>query len=64
MRRSTLVTKGEIDVGTKSPFWIADEDKVVAKRAPEVGEHSDAVLAAAGYSADEIRRFRSKGVVG
>lgn len=30
---------------------------------PGVGEHTDAVLAEFGYSADEIRRFRSGGVV-
>ena len=47
-----------------SPFWIAGEDKTPAKRAPEVGQHSDAVLADAGYSAAEIKTFRSKGVVG
>ena len=47
-----------------SPFWIAGEDKMPAKRAPGVGEHSDVVLAAAGYSAEEIKRFRSAGVVG
>ena len=47
-----------------SPFWIAGEEKTPAKRAPEVGEHSDAVLAAAGYSADEILAFRGAGVVG
>jgi len=47
-----------------SPFWIAGEDKVPARRAPEVGEHSDAVLAAAGYGAEEIKAFRAAGVVG
>jgi formyl-CoA transferase len=47
-----------------SPFWIEGEDKVKAQHAPGIGEHSDAVLGAAGYGADEIRAFRDKGVVG
>ena len=47
-----------------SPFWIAGEDKMPAKRAPEVGQHSDVVLADAGYGAEEIKAFRSKGVIG
>jgi formyl-CoA transferase len=47
-----------------SPFWIEGEDKVKARNAPGIGEHSDAVLSDAGYGADEIRAFREKGVVG
>jgi formyl-CoA transferase len=33
------------------------------RRGPLLGEHTDAVLAAAGYSADEIEQLRSKGAV-
>ena len=47
-----------------SPFWLAGQDKVEPRRAPEVGEHNDAVLRAAGYSAEEIEEFRAAGVVG
>jgi formyl-CoA transferase len=47
-----------------SPFWVAGENKVPARRAPEIGEHSDAVLAAAGYGAEEIKLFRAANVVG
>ena len=47
-----------------SPFWIEGEDKMPAQHAPGIGEHSDAVLSAAGYDAEEIRAFRDKGVVG
>jgi crotonobetainyl-CoA:carnitine CoA-transferase CaiB-like acyl-CoA transferase len=46
-----------------SPFWIANEHKLPAQRAPAIGEHSDAVLADAGYSAAEIAAFRKGGVV-
>jgi len=47
-----------------SPFWIADETKVPAQPAPGIGEHSEAVLADAGYGAAEIAAFRKAGVVG
>src|SRR5262249_38730340 len=47
-----------------SPFWIADEEKMPAQRAPEIGEHTDAVLSTAGYGAEEIAGLRKAGVVG
>jgi crotonobetainyl-CoA:carnitine CoA-transferase CaiB-like acyl-CoA transferase len=47
-----------------SPFWIADETKAPAQRAPEIGQHSDAVLTDAGYGATEIAALRKAGVVG
>jgi crotonobetainyl-CoA:carnitine CoA-transferase CaiB-like acyl-CoA transferase len=47
-----------------SPFWIAGEDKVKAKHAPGIGEHTDAVLRAAGYAAADIQALRKTGVVG
>ena len=46
-----------------SPFHIDGEAKVPPRRAPEVGQHSEVVLREAGYSADEIGRLRSQGVL-
>jgi crotonobetainyl-CoA:carnitine CoA-transferase CaiB-like acyl-CoA transferase len=47
-----------------SPFWIAQVDKVAPRRAPDIGEHSDEVLRAAGYGDAEIDRLRASGAVG
>ena len=47
-----------------SPFWIEGEDKLPPGRAPAVGEHSDAILAAAGYAEADIRKLRTDGVIG
>ena len=47
-----------------SPFQLAGETKVAPRRAPKLGQHTDAVLREAGYDADEIGRMRSEGVVG
>jgi crotonobetainyl-CoA:carnitine CoA-transferase CaiB-like acyl-CoA transferase len=58
-----LVADGSM-LTVSSPFWIADETKLPAQPAPEIGQHSDAVLAAAGYGAAEIAAFRKSGVVG
>jgi crotonobetainyl-CoA:carnitine CoA-transferase CaiB-like acyl-CoA transferase len=46
-----------------APFHIEGEAKVPPRRAPAVGQHSDAVLAEAGYSAAEIGKLRSLGVL-
>ena len=46
-----------------SPFHIDGETKVTPRRAPVVGQHSEEVLREAGYSADEIGRLRSLGVL-
>jgi crotonobetainyl-CoA:carnitine CoA-transferase CaiB-like acyl-CoA transferase len=47
-----------------SPFHVDGETKVAPVRAPAVGQHSEAVLREAGYSAEEIARLRSLGVLG
>ncbi|MBM3650336.1 MAG: CoA transferase [Alphaproteobacteria bacterium] len=46
-----------------SPFHLDGETKVAPQRAPAVGQHSEAVLRGAGYSADEIARLRALGVL-
>lgn len=47
-----------------SPFNIDGVVKVAPRRAPAVGQHSEAVLADAGFSPDEIARLRALGVLG
>jgi len=46
-----------------TPFHIDGVEKVPASRAPSVGQHNAAVLTEAGYTANEIERLRSLGVV-
>jgi formyl-CoA transferase len=46
-----------------SPFHLEGETKVVPRRAPALGQHTDVVLREAGYSAEEIGRLRALGVV-
>jgi formyl-CoA transferase len=46
-----------------SPFWIRGQDKPKPTHAPELGEHSDAVLRDAGFAASEIQRLRAAGVI-
>jgi crotonobetainyl-CoA:carnitine CoA-transferase CaiB-like acyl-CoA transferase len=59
-----LVPDADGVLTVSSPFWIEGEDKVLAQRAPSVGQHSDVVLAAAGYSSDDIKKLRAEGAVG
>jgi crotonobetainyl-CoA:carnitine CoA-transferase CaiB-like acyl-CoA transferase len=46
-----------------SPFHLDGATKVAPVRAPAVGQHSVAVLRDAGYSADEIARLKTLGVL-
>jgi len=46
-----------------SPFGLDGATKVAPQRAPAVGQHSEAVLRDAGYSADEIVRLKTLGVL-
>ena len=46
-----------------APFHVDGVDKVAPRRAPGLGQNTDDVLRQAGYSADEIGRMRSAGVV-
>ena len=46
-----------------SPIAVHDVDKVAAQRAPELGEHTDEVLAELGFTPGEIDDFEVRGVV-
>jgi crotonobetainyl-CoA:carnitine CoA-transferase CaiB-like acyl-CoA transferase len=59
-----LVPAADGTMTISSPFWIEGEEKVVPQRAPEIGQHSDEVLAAAGFSAADIQKLRADRVVG
>jgi crotonobetainyl-CoA:carnitine CoA-transferase CaiB-like acyl-CoA transferase len=53
-----------VGLTVSSPFHIDGETKVAPRRAPSIGQHNDAVLQEAGYSADEIEQLRTLGVLG
>jgi formyl-CoA transferase len=55
-------TDGET-MTVNSPIWIKGQEKVNPRRAPNVGEHSEEVLRAAGYSDPEIEALRAEGVI-
>jgi crotonobetainyl-CoA:carnitine CoA-transferase CaiB-like acyl-CoA transferase len=46
-----------------APFHLEGVEKIRAKRAPSIGQHSDEILRDEGYSADEIARLRRSGVI-
>jgi len=46
-----------------SPIWISGQEKARPRPAPAVGEHSEEVLRAAGYTEAEIRGLREGGVI-
>ena len=46
-----------------SPIQVHGQTKVPPSRAPDLGEHTDEVLRAAGYDATASRRLRDLGVV-
>jgi formyl-CoA transferase len=46
-----------------SPFHLDNTTKVAPVRAPSVGQHSEAVLRDAGYSADDIAKLKKLGVL-
>nr|MBL8411047.1 CoA transferase [Dechloromonas sp.] len=46
------------------PLKMSDFDFAVRQAAPRVGEHNTSILAAAGYTADEIGQLRASGALG
>lgn len=47
----------------RAPIRLSDSDKVAARRAPQVGEHSDAILAELGYDAEAISALRAARII-
>jgi len=47
-----------------SPFWVGGQDKVPATRAPDAGEHTEAVLRQLGYDTPGIARLKTAGALG
>jgi len=46
-----------------SPLWVEGEAKVPPRYAPELGEHSSAILTEVGYSEAEVARLLADGVI-
>lgn len=47
-----------------SPLWIAGVDKAAATPAPQLGEHSAAILREQGFEEEQIGALRAQGVIG
>jgi formyl-CoA transferase len=54
---------GNLKFTVSSPFQVHDVAKVPAKRAPEIGEHSDQVLKELGFDMKEIDGLRANGAI-
>ena len=47
----------------RAPVALSRSDKAAATRAPQVGEHSDAILTELGYDAEAISALRAKSII-
>lgn len=47
----------------RAPMGLSGTDKVAPQRAPQAGEHSDAILAELGYDADAISTLRADRII-
>ncbi len=47
----------------RAPIRLSASDKVAPQRAPQVGEHSDAILSELGYDADAISALRAERII-
>ena len=65
MRETEAVVQfADSDLRTiNTPIYIEGAQKVQPRMAPNVGEHSDEVLSAAGFSSAEIAKMRAAGIV-
>ena len=66
MRDTDVLVPFENDtmLTVNSPIFIDGVEKVRPRRSPELGEHTDEVLRAAGLGEDEIGRLRAAGTIG
>jgi formyl-CoA transferase len=53
----------DVEYTVNSPFTLRGVPKVPAKRGPELGEHTDEVLAELGFNHDDIKQLRAEGAV-
>lgn len=47
----------------RAPIGLSDAAKATARRAPQAGEHSDAILAELGYDAASISALRAQRII-
>jgi crotonobetainyl-CoA:carnitine CoA-transferase CaiB-like acyl-CoA transferase len=55
--------EGDTMLTINSPIWVDGSKKVLPRRPPDIGEHSDEVLREAGYDDASIRQLRASGTV-
>jgi formyl-CoA transferase len=55
--------EGDTMLTVDSPLYVSGASKVAPRKAPNVGQHSDEILAEAGYSDTEVECLRAGGVV-
>jgi crotonobetainyl-CoA:carnitine CoA-transferase CaiB-like acyl-CoA transferase len=53
----------ELEETVSSPINLRGVPKVPAKRAPDLGEHNDEILAELGFGPAEVARLRSRGAI-
>ncbi len=53
-----LQGEGEIPLTVDTPLWIQGQAKVAPRLAPEIGQHTDEILAELGYDAAAIEAFK------
>ena len=55
---------GQDTLTVSSPFYVAGQEKVAPRRAPDIGQDSDAILSEAGFDAQAIAGLRAGKVIG
>jgi crotonobetainyl-CoA:carnitine CoA-transferase CaiB-like acyl-CoA transferase len=58
-----MPSAGGAEMTVSSPFWLGGEAKRAPQPAPALGQHSDEILRALGFSEADIARLRAAGVI-
>jgi alpha-methylacyl-CoA racemase len=61
--RGVVAEVGGVPVGPGPAIKVSDGDQGALRPAPELGEHTDEVLGAAGFSPSEVAELRAGGVL-